>query len=288
MFDKNKFFQGYEKYLPLFIITLTIIYLINVLNLSYWTDIKFRNIFGLNDWLTSTYENEYPMLWIQMFREGSPTEYLQWFYLGTAVVLCFILFLFIYRRSASFPWGWLLLVKGLGIMFLEDVINLRHKLSGFVAADILEVTSRAEFFGDPRRSYIELSVYLVLGIIMIVALIYILKDKKTSYFGKKLLLAGYILYGTAALASATRHLGEWYTRVGQEILLRLYPDNWASFLESNHIYGFMFMDYLVEESVELLGAAFLLAAIVAFTAQNTKKTDAVEPASNLHENTTNT
>lgn len=272
-----KFFKDYEKYLPWFTIVLVLLYLLIMLMLSYWVDIRFSNIFGLNDWLIVTYEDDHPIFWVQMFKEASPTEYIQWFYLGISVLSSLAMFTLILKRNNKISRPWLFLSIGLAIMFAEDVFNLRHKLTGFVNIKYFNVT-RQEWIYSPLRSYIEFLVYVLLAVIMVIALVYIFKDKRLSMLGKKLLIAGYFFYGVAAFASATRHLGGehgWYVEVGRFVLLRLYPNNWIPLIEADPFYGLAFMDYLVEESIELLGAAFLLAALIVFITLIKKSSESV-------------
>lgn len=262
---KKAFFKGYHIFLPWFIILMTFIYLFVVFGLSYFVDIKFTNILGLNDWLISKYTGDFPFLWIHMFTEGSPTEHLQWLFLGTAAVLSIILFINKLRQSSIIYSCWFFLSIGLIIMFFEDTINLRHKFAGYIAAYYWDVTSVAEWIIDPRRMYIELILYTFLALIMLLSFYYIFKDKSISSLGKKFLIFGYLLYGLAAFASATRHLFcDWYTIVGRFVLMRIYPSNWVPVIQDWDALAFRFMDDLVEESIELLAAAFLLAALTVF------------------------
>jgi hypothetical protein len=84
------------------------------------------------------------------------------------------------------------------------------------------------------------------------------------------LVAGYVAYGLAAAASATRHLGGWYRRLGDGLIERIAPSAvelyqaWApaeDIVVEVFTLGFWFMDLAVEETLELIGAAALLAAI---------------------------
>ena len=104
---------------------------------------------------------------------------------------------------------------------------------------------------------------------MVIALFNILKDKSNSLKGNKYLVAGYIFYGIAAVCSATRNIGNWYAVVGEMVLDSITTGAEISWSGGSVIYfrdplGFWFMDYVVEESLELLGAAFLASAIAAF------------------------
>ncbi len=274
MLKKNEMFKDFDKSFPWLIILVTVFYLVAVLQLCYWVDIKFSNVFGLNDWLQANYDS--PVLWLQMFREGSPTEYLQWFYLGLAALLCMSILVWLYKQKIKFNPGWILLLLGLVTMFLEDVFNLRHFFSEIVAIYILEYDDFYDWVYSLDRSIVEVSVYILLSIIMVVALIFILKDRKVNLFGKKLMVVGYFFYGVAAFGSATRHIGDWYGIVGRKILLSLYHDYWLPMIEIDYNFCNMFMDYVFEESLELLGASFLLASVVVFFVSLVRRNDKEE------------
>jgi len=264
------FFKDYDRVLPLFIVLLTGLYLLIVLSLSYAIDIQFSKVFGIHEWLLANYE-DYPIFWVQMFKEASPTEYIQWVFIFLLFSLSLVLLVKTRKDKSISFWPWLLLSGGFMIMFLEDVFNLRHFINNIIAASLN--IAWADFIYDPRRSYIELAVYVVLAVIMVVAFVLIIKEQKLSLRGKKYLLVGYLIYGLAGFASASRHLGGWYTRTGQAILLRIYPEDLLYMIERNPDYGHMFMDYLVEESLELLGGSFLLAAMVVFFTSRIRRVD---------------
>ena len=87
--NKN-FFKDYDQMLPLFIVLLTGLYLLIVLSLSYAIDIQFSTVFGVHKWLLANYE-EYPIFWVQMFKEASLTEYIQWVFLFVLFSLSLVL-----------------------------------------------------------------------------------------------------------------------------------------------------------------------------------------------------
>ncbi len=280
--QRSGFLKDYDKMLPWFINIITVLYLVIVLNISYWTDIRFTNMFGLNDWLLDTFD-DYPIFWVQMFREASPTEYIQWNYLGISILLCLGIFILKLKAYSRVPWAWVLFVTGFSLMFMEDSFNLRHRFYFFVAENFFHL-ERADAIYDFRRTYIELGLYSTLALIMGIAFILILKDKNENKLGKKFMVVGYLFYGFAGFASASRFLGDyWYVAVGRAVLVRIYPENWIPLIKERDIYGKMFMDYLVEESLELLGAALLLAALTVFGTSVKKSSEPAVEESELSE-----
>ncbi len=97
---------------------------------------------------------------------------------------------------------------------------------------------------------------------MVASLVLILKQRKNNIMGKHLFLSGYFFYGLAAFASASRHIGNWYAVVGTKILDFIISGRELSWSASS--LGFFFMDLVVEESMELMGATFLLAAVLVY------------------------
>ncbi|MTI93994.1 MAG: hypothetical protein FH749_00690 [Firmicutes bacterium] len=106
---------------------------------------------------------------------------------------------------------------------------------------------------------------------MLKFLLDVLRDKLHQLSTKIMLLVGFALYGIAAFSSATRNIGNWYVVVGERALNFITAGAelaWSPESIIYHVYSmsFWFMDFLVEESLELLGAAFLLASLLRFTA----------------------
>ena len=87
---------------------------------------------------------------------------------------------------------------------------------------------------------------------------------------------GFIVYGLAAIFSATRDIAHWYQRVGDNIYYRIIDfgnENLIQLTQELNIsltrngdrgIGWYFMDLVIEESMELIGAAALLSAVIAY------------------------
>ena len=232
--------------------------ILSILDLSFW--------FEKRDYLPQ-------LLWVHIFTEGSITEHIQWFFLGLSLlfaIYCRQLRIGTYVRS---PVKWFFLQFGLLVMAAEDMLNIRHRIVFFFAfiSDIDFYIFKTSIWG----SFVEITFYLMIGISMLLFLFFILRDKMEPLFGKKLLVASYLLYGLAAVGSATRHIGNWYTVVGERLLDLLISDfavNWSADSQAGlYTLGYWFMDFVIEESIELLAATFILASIVAFIAYSKVK-----------------
>lgn len=92
--------------------------------------------------------------------------------------------------------------------------------------------------------------------------------------GLRFLLLGYLFYAIAAAASATRHFGNWYIEAGAAIRRLTGTDTsllWTTFeantmahrgQEHKQTLDFYIMDYMLEESLELAAACFLLVGLL--------------------------
>ena len=259
--------------IPRFLIYLCVIYLLAVLALSFLIDIQNMTIPEVSEWLDSQ-GGPVPLFWFHAFKDASPTEYIQWSLLGLSI-MCAAIFGGIQQKTTSkFPWIWILLFLGLTFMLIEDVTDFRHYVGSFFAEYVFFVDHTAFSWQiGPWKSLIEIVLYALLGGMMILALLFILRDKKLSVSGKKMLAAGYVFYGVAAASSATRHLGQWYVKTGDAILERINSGMIRQVEDSFHqeYLGYHLMDFVVEESLELLGAAFIAAALMTFIALKLKK-----------------
>ena len=261
--ELKRFLHNYKAY-SYGIITFSFLYLAISYMIIYFVD--FLNILNLQENVKAV-DGFPPILWINLFKERSYTEYIQWFFLGLSLLLA------VYARGYQIVnhyrsiKTWIFLQLGLLLMFAEDIINTRHYIVYFVS---LMLNTEYHFFKKTIfASMIEVLIYLFLGLCMIAFLIKITKDGNESRFGLKLLLISYVFYGIASIASATRVIGNWYHVVGSAILNIITPYfavEWtaSTITVDNYSLGFWFMDLVFEESIELLGATFMLAALTAF------------------------
>lgn len=256
-----------EFRLPWVFPALTVLYLLAAWLAVYLIDFHGKDLPIHYIWPDSVRDKSMGFLWAELFGEGSPTELLQWAFLAMAFV--FSLWCAAHARAGRERLGWLLFSLGACWMFLEDKLNVRHLTTAFVGEHLLgfEVPS-LEFRRSLERSLIEIGIYSVMGMIMLSALYLLWSFATQSGRARWLLIVGYFSYVLAASASATRNLGDWYANLGNWLFWKVAATgsvepslNGLAFLDDP--VGFWFMDFLFEESIELVGACALASWVVA-------------------------
>jgi hypothetical protein len=199
-------------------------------------------------------------LWVLLFEDGSPTEFFQWSLIGALIVLAALTTGSLRERgevaAARF---WRLIAVGGVLMLMEDAGNVRHRLAYHArVAGLLDAPG-------PWHLAVEMVWYAAIATVFLWAVVRyvsaILPARQTVVLG----VAGAFVYAVAAIMSATRDIGFWYASAGRFIERRIFrtdlplPEVW----EPWHVHFFI-MDYLVEESLELIGAALLVAAVLAY------------------------
>ncbi len=232
----------------------------------YLIDIQHIHMGSLSVWVESK-GGEVPLFWYHAFSDASPTEYLQWSFISLSMLLTLIYGGVQVNRTAKFPWIMILFFIGLFIMLMEDVLDVRHVIASVIAEYYFGIDpTDLDWLVGPWKSFIEITFYFFLGLIMVISFVYILRNKQHSLTGKKFLTAGFIFYGIASVGSATRNLGSWYVKVGDVIIdaingsMRMQIENSTQ----QQYLGYHFMDFVIEESLELLGATFILASLLVF------------------------
>ena len=215
------------------------------------------NYAGLRDSLVAT-GLQMPATWPHLFREGGPTEMLQWLCLGGASVLAAIAAGEL-RSQKQFLAGarvfWILMSIALMLLLIEDAGNPRH----FIRDRVFELTG-----SQAARLAVESLIFMILAGLPLYALLRYRREVIRFGSAKWYLLCGFLCYGVAGAGSATRYA--WYEEAGARFHTVLAP----GLLELEHPYftevgmEFFLMDWLFEESIELLGAAFFACAALAF------------------------
>jgi hypothetical protein len=237
-------------------------------------------------------------LWFQLFMDGGFTEWFQWALLGVLIVLASGLAVAhrqqeaapgdlsdeLHERMAAF---WTLVALLAVVMLIEDAGNPRHLINHYVGV--------ATGFSNRATTAAELVYFAAIGAIGLYALLRHGRallpgggsgrdpdgrrrdddaEPRTGAAGslhyRRFGALGIVMYATAAVSSATRNIGDWYIDVGRWLiddvlgapqLVRAVPveglDEWDL--------RFMFVDFVLEESLELLGVALLVAAVLAYT-----------------------
>jgi len=233
--------------------------------LSFLLDVM--NIFGLRNLYS---DMTVPLLWDLMFQERGPVEMFQWLFLGFLTITSAFLFGILTernRRKEGMFW-FLFSIAGV-LMLMEDAGNIRHfvlrenMVLGWVVMQSLETL----YFG-------------LIAAIPIAAVLKYGKHLRESRITIVLLALGFLFYGMAVffsgpadLTNINIYVGDAFydatATLGGEELEQIYEETDARLEEQAGGEGFMdvsyrFVDHLIEESLELLGATMLLAAAVSY------------------------
>jgi len=202
-----------------------------------------------------------PWLWVTLFKEGGPIEVLQWLFLASASGISFHL----HGRISA--WGmagkdtgrvrlfWLLMGIAFLLMLIEDSGNVRHLLRHLMEASL----------GTTAKSISELMYFAALGAVPLSALVFFGRPALRLPRTRIYLLGGFFLYALAAAGSATRY--QWYDKTGMWLHENVFQEALKVVQVGNLPHGFVIMDYLLEESLELAAAAMLAAAAASFMAE---------------------
>lgn len=241
-------------------IAAALIYLILAWGFSYMIDI--HNFLGFHRVLFSE-DIEIALVWFHLFKDGSLTEWLQWIFLGSTAFLSSHLGGRLissgHHKPATF---WMIMGVAAVLMFIEDAFNTRYFL-----AEIANVLFGTEGYSNPVNIMAQIFYFVILGSIPMYALIrywrYIWSSNKTRFY----IIFGFVGYGVAVAASGTRLIKSWYGSVGEYLIgviaqgaMRQYDFR----VDPEFPLGHYLMDLLLEESLELLSAAALFAAAIAY------------------------
>ncbi len=227
------------------------------------------NVFGLRSLFESF---TVPALWDYMFTEAGPIEMIQWLFLLLLVTTSGYLAKRLGEEGRDKEsMFWTLFFVGSVLMFLEDWGNIRHILfrQTFSLSWTMVNTMETVYFG-------------LIALFPTVAVVRYGKHVLTKRTVVKLMVLGFVFYGSAAFLSGPLEVTEYdwmigdgmynaMTRAGGEELALLYEEADERILEMEEERGITMMDvrtrmvdYLLEESLELLGATMLLASALAY------------------------
>lgn len=190
-----------------------------------------------------------------------PVEWTQWILLALAIAAAAYL---AGRLQAEDRAGasrfFFLLAIGLGFMLIEDAGDVRHTISGY-ARDMIGY----EILGLHHAVVTHVPYYAALAAVPVYAVLRYGRHPWVSVRTRFYLGGGVLLYAVAALASSLAFLDDFYVGLGawvDRVLLggRL-PVPGRIARSGAH---FMLVDSVIEESVELLAVAMMLAAILSF------------------------
>jgi len=172
-------------------------------------------------------------------------EYVQWFFMALITLAGAALSGFHFARGerrACFFWA--LVAISFIFMVIEDAGDPRHIVAGY-ASDLLGWDNR----------YVEGTFFMAMGLPVVYAF---LRYWKTPFYypqTRLYLIVGAALYGMVATASILRHQADFYRRLGGRLSPLLFDDN---------VPGFFLMDFMVEESIELMAATIFFCGVLVY------------------------
>ncbi len=203
-------------------------------------------------------------VWYWLFNDR-PIEWTQWFFLVFATVAAAYLAgrLYADRRVMASHFFFLLAI-GLGFMLIEDAGDIRHVISA-IALSLFESEESGLVLGIPYRVVSDVPYFAALAAVPVYAVLrygrHIWESVRTRWF----LASGILVYAIAAMGSAVSHFNEFYIRTGAWLDAIVFAHGFPvpEHMSQGETH-FLLMDAVIEESVELLALAMILAAILAF------------------------
>lgn len=199
------------------------------------------------------------VVWLHLFNDR-PVEWAQWLLQGSAILVAgFTAGRLASERDRGLRAFLLILGAGLVLMLFEDAGDARHAIGSYVST-----VFGTEIAGLPRAVVTDVPYFLVVAALPILALLRYRQDAWRAPTARPYLVAGYGLYALAGGGSGIRHLGGLYSSIGAAIdrvvLGGRFPVPAHLDQERAH---FLLVDSLIEESIETLAAASLLAVMLA-------------------------
>ena len=197
--------------------------------------------------------------WRELFNDR-PVEWAQWLLQGAAILTAGFTAGRIAREEHRGLRTFLLLLgAGLVLMLFEDAGDARHVISNYVAA-----VFGTEVLGLPHRVVSDVPYFLVIAALPVYAIVRYGRDAWSAPTARPYLISGYGLYALTAGGSGIRYLGDLYTSFGAGIDRLLFAGRFPVPSGSQQdVAHFMLVDSVLEESLETLAAASLMAAILA-------------------------
>lgn len=249
--------------LGIFLTALMLVLFIDVLN--------FANLRSKNPYLV-------PFVFDLLFREGSIIEIVQWGFLGAFILVSASLSGRLMEKDLpNNAWFWRLFAVTGVLMLIEDAGNVRHF--------IFEQLSFLDWFA---LNVVETFYFILIAAIPIFA---VLKFREVIYEDStttKLLGAAFLFYGLAAALSGPSNLfgiKSWLGNAMYDLMIlgggteldaafQLAEEQLRDrYNGSGNYIGFRLVDHLLEESLELLGATFLLSSATAYHRQLIQRPD---------------
>jgi hypothetical protein len=263
-----------KRYFPEIIILLSVVYITLSFILFYLIDL--RNAFGLRDWLFSVdrvyfYFSYTPFFFQHYGRNSGFAEVVQWGLLGSGIVIAALLAGRLYEKTKKLSRFFLLMTVALILILIEDAGDVRHMMMSYVQLAA----------NEPDQGIIgtlfEGIYFAILGGIPLYAFLkygrFLQEITKAWWY----MIAGFVAHALAAslsfIGTAFQMLLErdLYTIMGDSLVNVSYKLGtqdlqmiWEQWNNENWILqiGFFLMDSLIEENIELIGNAFIIASMI--------------------------
>lgn len=231
-----------------------VVALATVASLAAILAVDVHDAWGLRERLFVERGSEYPYLFYRLYSEGHLVEWLQWAALLVAAVAFAVAGgrMSLTARSRR-AWGVVTLGFACGVLALKDAGNPRHTVAEIGAG----------LGGQTASRIAELAVQGLVAATALLALVSAWPAVRRHTAVRRLALSAYAVYGLAAAMSATSSW--WYVPAGRALLdgplggrMLAAPATWDPGL-----LPWLFMDSVVEESVELVAAGLLAVAALA-------------------------
>lgn len=212
-------------------------------------------IFDFFAWFNNPLPN---FMWHHFFKEGSITEMFQWVFIGLSSLYASAQY---GKTKNDDPYAkfWLLISLGLMLMLIEDAGNIRHQINGYV-----QIIIPIYFFSIMT----EFLFFATLGILMLLSLIKLI-NAESSFKNTHLhfIYIGFALYGIAVASSFIGTI-KFPTSDGGYFMVYWSIGEFLNTLTEPDIYyrsPFLIPDFLIEESIELLGISFIFSGLIRIT-----------------------
>ena len=220
------------------------------------------NVFGVRSFLETSGLGA-PAVWYHLFSARSPTEYLQTFLLGLFALSC----VYISGRGSELlqnrlGYFWFMIGLFALILLVEEGADLSRRYQ-----TIMEIIMPGAPFLSSRAFIF--SIYMLIGLVPLVLYFKDIYAHKKPFF---YLVAGYLVYGFAGIQSVfLNFIGLSRVDFGMFIFYDLlggvlhFPLN--EVYSSKEYIAFLFVDYVIEEPLELLAICFLLCSVFSYIAE---------------------
>lgn len=190
-----------------------------------------------------------------------PVEWTQWLLLPAAILLAgYTSACAVSHREPRIARFLLLFGAGMGLMLFEDTGDARHQLRRW-AENFIDPEG---LFGLRLSTLIDIPYFALIAALPVYALVRYGPDIWRSVTARFYLCVGFGFYAMAGAGSGLSAVGDLYTRIGAGLDALLFGGRFP--VDDDYtqpVAHFMFVDSVIEESIETIAAAAFLATVLA-------------------------